>query len=367
MSTIIKPFMGELISIASYDTTFDTENSIRNNRYKKGTFVRFEWLFIGDWKIDDPRLSNVGVKAEQNKGSASDEMAYEFEVNGWDMGSFPPTQGTDGDIRDGRTRIIAAIKKNQEWIPVALYNFEVTDTPVLDKVTEGLRANPQKPMTRSTTEDFIVAGIAAIDAGELDRDDPDAIMDWLVNDAAIGLRFSNEGGHYTRIVNWIIERTAGKDNLTKVLDREEWMTFLDGVQGINSKSVVLYKADGTKAAAHFWCEQVLPNPSGTVNLVIYSTAFTPEKCTKNVEGFIDDLTTLYNQTYGIVNADLTGDSPMAKIVLAPPSQLPFNIVGVCPNLKRGDQARYFEENLLVDYDQYINDGSPISSTLKVAP
>jgi len=359
MSIDKKVFMGETYDINDYYKTFPSgEREIRDTQYLKGTFVDFRWLFIGDWEIKDLRISNLGVKADQNKGEASDEMAYEYEVNGWDMGSFPPTQGTDGDFRDGRTRVIGAIKKNQQWICVAMYNFEETNTPIKDKVTEGLRVNVQKPSTRSTSEDFVVAGIASIDARELKRDE-DSIMDWLINNAKIGARFSNNNGHYKRIVNWILDRTANKDNLTLVLDREDWMTWAENIP-LNINKIHLYKANPTNTT-RLWCDHILPD-NNPHQIVIYADSYSPEKCSAAVETMVDTLDTLYKQTYNLVNKDLAG----GPLNLTTPTTKPYTIIGVCPNLKRGDQPMLYKNNELISVEDYINDGSSISNALNLA-
>jgi len=354
MSIISKTFMGEPVDISKYDGIFP-EGGIRETIFLKGTFVKWHWLFIGDWKIDDPRLDNTGIRAEQNKGEDSDEMAYDYEVNGWDQGSFPPTLGTDGDVRNGRTRIIAAIKKRQQWIPVTIYNFEETDTPVKDKITEGLRANVQKPMTRSVTEDFVAGGVAAIDtgAGELKRD-ADEIMDWLVNDTNIEERFGNENGQWTRIVNMILERSVSKDNLTLVLSREDWVNWAHNIVGIKLSEVILYKAGTSSQPSRFWSDHVLPNAGNPPTVILYTDAYSPEKCSTVVEGFIEELAKMYKQTYALVNNDLAG-VPLSLTTLA---TRPYNIIGVCPNLKRGDQPQNYKSNTLMDVTQYVADGLP---------
>lgn len=358
MSAIIKDFMGEPHDITKYYSTFP-EGGYRDKRYLKGTFVKFGWLFIGDWKVDDERLEQIGVKAEQNKGEASDEMAYEYEINGWDMGSFPPTQGTDGQMRDGRTRIIGAIKKGQQWIPVAIYHFEESDTPTKDKVTEGVRGNAHHPVTRSTSEDFVVAGIASIDAGELKRD-PSAIMEWLIHDAQIDKRFSNTNGQYTRIVTWIMERTANKNNLTVVMDRDGWLDWCDKIP-LNTDRITLYKANPTNAV-RLWCDDILPNAGKGTPVILYADYFTPEKCCSAVEMFISSLDKMYKETYSLVNNDLS-ESPLS---LSPPKTKPYKIYGVCPNLKRGDQPMLYKNHELISVEDYIRDGSPITKALGIA-
>ena len=357
MSADKKIFMGETYDINDYYKTFPA-GEIRDKRYLKGDFVGFKWQFIGDWKLDDPRLSNLGIKAEQNKGEASDEMAHAYEVNSWDMGQFPPTVGTDGQIYDGRTRCIGAIKKKQQWIGTAVYNFKNTDTPIKDKVTEGIRANKGTPMTRSTSDDFVIAGIAAIDAGELARDET-SIMNWLVKEADIEARFSNNNGHWKRIVNWILDRTASKDNLTLVLDREDWFNWCTQIP-LNLNKVHLYKANPTNAI-RLWCDHILPDKC-TNEIVLYADSFSPEKCADTIENFVDTLKKLYEQTYNLVNMDLKG----GPLQLTVPNTKPYTILGVCPNLKRGDQPMLYKTNKLISVEDYINDGSSITQALNAA-
>jgi len=110
---IYKEFMGRTVCLKDYDTNYPI-GSLRDTLFLKGTWKQWKWLFIGDWEVNDPRLRNLGIRATQNKNISSDEMAYDFELNGFKTNFFPPVIGTDGDIRGGRTRIIAAIKKKQQ-------------------------------------------------------------------------------------------------------------------------------------------------------------------------------------------------------------------------------------------------------------
>jgi len=332
-------------------------------------------VFIGDWKIDDPRLDNLGVRAEQNATTASDDIAYDFEINGWKPIFFPPVIGTDGNVRDGRTRIIAAIKKKQQWIPMAEYHFEETDTPVRDKVTAGVLSNSiHSPYVRSSMEDFVVAGIAMVDAGDI-KGDKDELMQWLVDEANVGLRFSSNGGIYTKIVNEIIKLTADTANLTRVLDRGVWVEWLKNTTVTGNP--LLYKAGKKQTdATLIWCEHVLPQIENKMKIdidkegkwqikkptriVIWTDKLTAEDSSNYVEGLVKDLDDLYTKSYSLI------DSAMGSVLnkTCPPVK-PFEIVGVCPNLHRGGQDEMFENYQLVDVDDYIHEGSPISNALKL--
>lgn len=369
---IYKEFMGRTVNLLNYDTNFPI-GSLRDTLFLKGTWKQWKWLFIGDWEIDDPRLRNLGIRAEQNKKISSDEMAYDFELNGFKTNFLPPVIGTDGDIRGGRTRIIAAIKKKQQWIPVAVYYFEETDTPTKDKVTEGLREqHAHSPLTRSSTDDFVAAGIASIDSGELKRDEDD-IMNWLVNEAEVALRFSNEGGQFKRIVNQIIDATSGKDNLTRILDRAQWLEWLKQVNGYSS-DWVLYKAAKKQTDSKLiWCDHILPNEftpelfvpkegkwqiKGPTKIVLYTDKLTADKCSDYIENFKQDLDDMYTKSYSLIDSNLGGT--LNKTL---PSVKPYQIVGICPNLHRCGQDELYDNFQLVDADTYIHDGSAISSAL----
>lgn len=351
--------MGEEFSATTYDTLYP-EGSIRDTRYAKGTFVKFGWAFIGDMKEDDPLLDNGGIKADQNSNQEDiEDISYDYEINGWVARSFPPTLGTDGKWRDGRYRIIAAIRKGQQWIPCALYNFEDTETPTRDMITEGLRANPGEPGHRNEMEDFIAGGVKAIEEGELDREE-DAIMEFLL-DSRIDRRYSNNGGMWTNIKNRIMERTAKAGSIPLVKSRDDIKSWCNGVQGLPS-NYVLYKATGGKAPLHFFGEQVLKNATNPPPLVLYTDAYTPEKCAKNVKHFVNEIKEWYKLTYALVNKDLAG----GPLTLAPPKELPMLLLGVYPNIKRGNQPTLHKEHVLCDVDQYLIDGDAMTATLDIA-
>ena len=371
-----KQFMGEDVSLKDYDFNFPADG-IRDKIFPKGKFKQWKWVFIGDWKITNPILSNLGVRADQNKNQRSDDIGYDYEINGWVTTDFPPTIGTDGGIRDGRARIIAAIKKKQQWIPMAEYHFEETDTPIKDKVTDGLNGNAyHPPLTRTSMDDFIVAGMEMIGVGDIKRD-KDELMHWLTNEANVGLRFPNTNGSgiYSNIVNKIITLTADKGSLTRVLDREDWLEWLKNTSFTGNS--ILYKAAKKQTDAKLmWCDHILPQIENELKvdiekegkwkikkptrIVIYTDKLTAEDSSGYVSNFVSDLNDLYTKSYSLIDSAM--GSGLNKTA---PSVKPFEIVGVCPNLHCGGQDEMFENYELVDVDNYINQGNPISKALKL--
>ena len=375
-NNMYKEFMGENVCLKDYDINYPV-GGMRDTLFPKGKWKQWKFLFIGDWKMDDPRVSNLGVRADQSKGERSDDIAYDYEINGWKSQYFPPIIGTDGDIRDGRARIIGAIKKKQQWIPVVEYHFEETDTPIKDKITESLNGNAiHPPLTRISMDDFIVAGITMVDAGDIKRD-KDELMHWLVNETNVGLRFpnANGGGIYSNIVNRIITLTADTDNLTRVLDREDWLEWLKNTTVTGNP--LLYKAAKKQTDAKLvWCDHILPHIEyekqrdikkkgkweikEPTRIVIYTDKLTAKDSSNYVDNFVNDLNDLYTKSYSLINSNvgnfLDKTCPYVK---------PFQILGVCPNLHRSGQDEMFENYQLVDVDDYIHQGSSISKTLKL--
>ena len=64
MAALVREFMGTRYDISRYEKEFPEE--VRKRREPKAEFLRFEWMFIGNMKEDDPRLENIGVRANQN-------------------------------------------------------------------------------------------------------------------------------------------------------------------------------------------------------------------------------------------------------------------------------------------------------------
>lgn len=264
---------------------------------------------------------------------------------------------------------------------MAEYHFEETDTPVRDKTTAGLLSNGMhSPYVRSSKEDYTVAGIAMIDAGDIKRD-KSAITDWLVNEANVGARFDigpNGGGTHTKIVNDIYTRTTDTANLTRILGREDWLEWLEKTKFAGNYDHLTKAGKKQTDAKLIWCDHVLPHIENKMKIdieregkwqiknptriVIYTDKLTAEDSSSYVEGLVKDLDDLYTKSYSLINSVI--GNMLNKTC---PNVKPFKILGVCPNLYRGGQDEMFENHWLVDLDEYIRAGCPISNALKLVP
>jgi len=355
-----KNFMDNPISLSAYHAIF-TKDCKEFTQFNGATFENFDWEYIGDLKPDDPQLDNEGIKADMNTDGGADEIAYDYQVNGWKTSYFPPIKKTDGTWEDGRTRVLGALKVKQDWIPVARFNFN-TETPVSDSIANALIANDHSRARRSVMEDFIVGGIRVVESKEVARE-YDAIMDWLINKAKVKSRFSNVGGHWTKLVNSILERTSRDKELVIIKEREDWLTWVDGISSINSKQILLYKAGSGTSGSRYWTDHVLPNHGTPPATILYTNSYSPAKCSSDLETFVEDLKNYHKHTYGLVNDAISDKTEMFS--LRSPVNLPFDFLGVIPNLKKNGQPTLYDNNQLSTINDYINAASGISSALKI--
>ena len=355
----MKNFMGDTIDTSDYYAIFK-DGCKELEQFNNATFVKFAWEYIGDLEPDDPQLDNEGIKADMNTGGGVEELAYDYQVNGWKRSYFPPIKKTNGDWQDGRTRVLAALAVKQDWIPVAIFNFD-SETPVADSVANSIISNNHSIAKRSVMEDFIVGGIKVVESGEVARDH-DAIIKWLIK-SKIEERFSNDSGIWTKITNSILERTSRDKELVVIKERDDWKLWVDGMSGIKSKEVLLYKAGSGTAASRYWTDHVLPNCGTPQATILYTNSYSPAKCSEDVKTFIENLETYHEQTYSLVNNAITGATEMFS--LRAPANLPFSFLGVIPNLKKNGQPTLYDNHELITTDEYINDGSAISAALKI--
>jgi len=360
MNEDMKNFMGRPVSLSDYHSIFK-KGCKEFEQFNSATFVGFDWEYIGNLNPDDPQLDNEGIKADMNTDGGVEELAYDYRVNGWSTSYFPPIKKTNGEWEDGRTRVLGALLVKQDWIPVARFNFH-SKNPVSDAVANAIIANNHKRARRSVMEDFVVGGIKVVESGEVARDFDD-IMNWLISGAKIEERFDNVSGIWTKIVNQILERTSREKELVLIKDREDWLTWVDGMSGINSKQILLYKAGSGTSASRYWTDHVLPNHGTPPTTILYTNSYSPAKCSNDVNTFIEELQTYHKQSYGLVNEAITGATEMFS--LRAPTELPFNFLGVIPNLKKNGQPTLYDNHKLSTISDYINAGSAISASLKI--
>lgn len=359
VSTVKTGFGGNL-DITKYENRWTQEEL--NSLQKHATFLKFSLLDVSKYKIYDDELNNVAVRSEQNKDNAHDDIAYSYESHGWDYNPFPPIISTKGKIKDGRTRIRAAILAGERWIPVAIYSYDDELDETSSDVINGLIANFNHLVARrATMEDVITAGVYLIGQGKLNHD-TSSIDNWLYNEVEIERLYSNVAGTITKISNQIFNRaTPNGDPIIVNKDRSEWIEYLDGCKEVtelgiimpdspnpfNENQLVLYSTGKTNAG-RCWVDQILERAHNEYHtyIVLYSTAPTADKVREQMKAFQNDLESFYVQTVKMMNSQLS------PVQIGLPKDRPFTILGAIPQF--ADDEKHVElrsMNKIIPLDQ----------------
>ena len=347
------------LSLTNYEGRWPIEYI--DSRQKYGKFVKFSFLDISTKKLYDDDLNNAAVRSEQNKDDATDDIAYSYEVGGWDYNFFPPIMSTTGKIKDGRTRIRAAILAGWKSIPVAIFSYDVEVNEEFSDVVDGLIANDHQVARRATTKDFITAGVNLVGKGYINQDQA-SIDDWLYNVVGIERFYSNIAGTITKISKAILaQSTPNGDPIIVDKNREEWVKYLTDCKEVKALDIVLpdapnplnenqlvFYSTGKTNARRCWVDQILGNTTHNYHtyIVLYSTEKTAEKLRQEMKNFANDLEMFYAQTVKLINSQLSG------IQIALPEQRPFTIVGAIPQFADDETHKELRIlNRLIPLDQ----------------
>jgi len=187
--------------------------------------IKFIWLDLSTKSPDDDEFTNVGVRDEQNTGTAVSDMENSIRVDGWLTDHFPGIVFSDYNLKDARTRALALMALGVRYMPVALCS------PLIEgkrgEINTGILGNYHPVQRRVVQEDFMVAGCTAIDQGVLNRNKAD-IERWLHNELKIEKIYpANAGGSITRIINAIYARSEGESaKIVRKKSREAWQEWL---------------------------------------------------------------------------------------------------------------------------------------------
>ena len=332
-----------------------------NSRQKYGKFVKFSFLDISTKKLYDDELSNTAVRSDQNKDDATDDISYSYEEHGWDYNPFPPIVSTTGKVKDGRTRIRAAIVAGWKRIPVAVFSYDGEVSEELSNVVDGLIANDHLIARRAGMNDFIAAGVYLVGKGIINQDQA-SIDDWLYNEVQIERFYSNIAGTITKISKAILAQSTPNGNPIIVdKERSEWVEYLENCKEVKALNVALpdsptplnenqlvFYSTGKTNARRCWVDQILANTTHGHHtyIVLYSTEKTAEKLRQEMKNFTNDLEMFYTQTVKLINSQISG------IQIGLPESRPFTIVGAIPQFADDEKHKSLRAmNRLIPLDQ----------------
>jgi hypothetical protein len=336
-----------------------------HKKQKYGKFIKFAKIDLSSYHIWDDELNNAAVRDEQNKDHADEDIAYSLKTEGWLYDSFPPIISTDGKIKDGRTRIRAALIAEWDHILVAIFSYDETGVAEeFSSITNGLIANKHVTARTASMADFVKGGVELVRLGQLERE-YSSIEEWLINDVEIGNFFDVAAGIHTKIRNRIYDQSAAPSKIIIDKDREEWIEYIvqspefkelgieapDTPTPFGENKLIVYSASRTNARRCF-CDPILGNQSKDMTgckhtyIVLFSNADTEEKVRESVKNFCDDLNTFYVQSVNMVNGLING------INIEVPNERSYTIIGVVPLFNTNETHKTLRSlNRLVPLDK----------------
>jgi len=313
--------------------------------FKDAKFIEFGWLDLTTVDLNDANWKNIGIRAVDDADNRIDSFRVSFSRRGYDMSEFPPCIDTDDNPLEGRGRIKAAIKNGERWMPIARYSR--SDTSDRNTVTNGLRANQKKPVYMSVFDDYVNAGVGLIAKGELEAD-IQAIDNWLYREVKIDNVIDNSrGGTITKIKNKILERSKIDSSLIWSLsktDAEKWITTNLGLA--KADFVLINMADNETYAERAWrhVRDALKNGREPVNLIFYTTDYSPTAARAGLKKSMEYVENLYRDSWEVVMSQLP-----AVVKLEIPETRPFIFMGALPQIV---QNHKINGHHLVPVDKY---------------
>lgn len=329
------------IDLKRYENRWSKEEI--QSHSKRGTFIGFAFLeldkFGGD--IFHEELKNIAIREDGNRGNVDRDIAYSFETKGWSYTPFPPIVDTSFRVKDGRTRIRAAMIAGCTFIVVAVFSYpdeEDSDTAYVQSLSEGLIGNDDLISRPTKYGDLLEAGISAVTDGGIEHDKT-AIADLLFNEFE-ALRFIKQD-EVADLVEAIYDAVQGGQRAVWIPDRADVLAYLkkspdlpkdaclDGEVCLNGKKVFVYAAPSNTNQGRLWgmIEKEIPEDC---YVVLYTTKKVPCKIRKGYEDFMSFIDMRYKECFEVVNR--TASATGFQIRIEPPVKRPWKLLGVIPQL-----------------------------------
>ena len=309
---------------------------------KGGTFQYYTFINLDAVDTDDLEYSNVTIRS--NSGISTTEpivdMSNSFSVNGFDVSHFPPIFGTDGKIRDGRTRIKAAKKNSERHIAVAVYEYD--DTSPLNMTINGLQANLHPPATGTKMLDFIDAGIALVEQKQLSCNE-ESIKKFL-SDVNID-NFFPHPSIQGKIVKGILKASTSGVSALYTPDQDHWKKSVKKNYG---DDVLAISVDYSTYVYRLWAEDIAKSlrlGNGPVKVVLFTkNKKTSAQFVGSIKEFNKNMEMMYKMCFNAVNDSLQlngGLQPQQN------TKRPWVVLGIAPQV-------------IVKHDQQRADGGLVS-------
>jgi hypothetical protein len=328
------------IDLNEYENRW-SEEEIQNHS-KRGKFIRFTFLDLKKFGDNEnhEELNNIAIRQDGNRDNADKNIAYSYKIKGWSYNPFPPIVDTSFNLKDGRTRIRAAIRAGFTLIPVAVFEYpdeKDTQTAYVQRLTEGLIGNDDLISRPTKYGDLFEAGIAAVTNGGVDHNKT-AIADLLFTEFE-ALRFVKQDD-VTNLVESIFGAVLGGQRAVWNPNRDDVLAYLKnspdlppdaclgGDTHVKGKKVFVYSSGDTNRG-RLWMNIAKRIPEECY-AVLYSGEKNPSQIKSGYEDFMAFIEMRYRECFEIVNR--TASSNGLDMNLKPPIKRPWKVIGVIPQM-----------------------------------
>lgn len=335
----VKKGFGQELDLENYEGRWSQEEC--NGHTKRGVFVKFSYLYIGELDYSDEQLHNAAIRATGNKDRADEKIKHSYSRVGWKYNDFPPIVGTDGKIRDGRTRIRAAILAGEQWIPVAIFVYREDETvnEFIADLSEGLISNDGLINRPTTFADLSEGGVTAVKSGAI-LHEKTAIYDLVYNEFEAE-RFISEK-EIPALVDEIYDRVTRGEDAVIQLTREEVIAYLKKSPDVPSNvcwpgepclpghaKLEVYAAPSNTNQARLWGKIARNIPEETL-IVFYTTSKVPTQIGKGYTDMMKYVDDRYDECFDIVNKTYAAKD--LALGIKAPKERPYRVLGVYPQL-----------------------------------
>ena len=352
---------GQIVDISNYN---GREKEAQENT-KRGKFIYFGFLDLskyydsnGNPNFLHPDLLNIAIRAKQNLENNDGRIARDYKRRGWNYGPFPLQADINTGVpKNGRTRIRAALRNRERFIPCAWFNYQ--ETKIVSKhvqnLSEGLIANDGLVSTVTKFEDLVEAGIDAVTEGGV-KEDKQSILELLANEFEAD-RFVDTSD-FTKIADMILDAVHEGQQAMMMLSRSEVIEYLkkspdlpadavfasiDTPIPVGKKRVFVYSAPSRSNMGRLWANIAHEIPKGSY-VVLYTTKKFPSKIKRDYMEFMDYQTKRYEECFEIVN--LSNDQFQVKV----PDKQPWKLLGFMPQLNTVEHQTLLQYHQLATYE-----------------
>ena len=353
---------GQVVDISNYN---GREKEAKETT-KRGKFVDWGYLSLERYYLPNgkpnllhPDLLNIAIRAKQNIENNDGRIARDYKRRGWNYGPFPlQADIKTGKPKNGRTRIRAALRNGEKFIPCAWFNYEETKkvSGLVQELSEGLIANDGLVSTVTKFEDLVEAGIEAVTKGEV-KEDKQSILELLAKEFEAD-RFVDTT-EFSDIADQILDAVHEGQEAMMMLSRAEVIEYLknspdlpkdavfaslDQPIPVGKKRVFIYSAPSKSNRGRLWGNIAHEIPKGCY-VVLYTTKKFPSKIKKDYTEFMEYQDKRYIECFDIVNDTYRGLNSGFNLTVEAPKTRPWSLIGVIPQLNN------IEHQTLVRYHQ----------------